>query len=934
MDGNSCYLTVDSGAERTFVQDGMLATGQPPVARQQLCGITGHCTQLRGPVDARVTVGGTEECLPVFVADVGENLLGLDYLQRSRAVLDFGDMTMAVGGNVVPLREGGGGAVECAVSVETHRAHAASPPEASHRCRLGKEKESLVPDGCEGVQTNMDPVGLVEGTQESSTGVPPHLQDLLQRSSVCLSGEQVDEVGKVLTQYADVFSKGDHDLGRTSLVKHHIHTGDSRPVKLPPRRIAPARRLEVEKAVEELLAQGVIEKSCSPWSAAVVLVKKKDGSTRCCVDYRGLNAVTTKDSYPLPRVDDTLDALTGAQWFSTLDLKSGYHQVEVAEEDREKTAFSSGQGLYQFKVMSFGLVNAPATFERLMERVLEGLLWKSALVYLDDVLVYGDSFKLALERLKTVLDRLRAANVKLSPKKCCLFRKEVPFLGHIVTSEGVKTDPGKVESVKEWPVPRSVTEVRGFIGLCTYYRRFVKGFAQTAAPLHHLTRKGACFHWSEDCQRAFEELKEALANAPVLPYPDPTKVYILDCDASAEGVGAVLSQEKDGQEWVVSYFSRKFSAPERNYCVTRKELLAVIQALDHFHPYLYGAKFKVRTDHAALRWLKNLRNPEGQLARWIGKLEQHDYHIEYRPGKLHGNADSLSRRPCESDCAHCSRREGEPVSVKAAAVASDTSWGEDLGQAQREDADIGPIVTLREEGEEKPPWESVAPLSPAAKALWQQWAVLRLSDGVLQRRWETSGGGVAFWQTIVPGKMRKELVREAHGGSASGHFGVRKTLGRLKQRVYWVGMRKDATEWCRSCDVCCAKMGPGRRTVAPLQVYQVGAPMERVAVDIVGPFPKTVRGNRFVCVAMDYFTKWPEAFPLPNHEAGTVAGVLVDEFFARFGVPHELHSDQGREFESAVFRECCSLLGIKKTRTTPQRPQSDGMVERYNRTLG
>ena len=936
MDGKSCCLTVDSGAERTFVQGGVLATGQPPVAQQQLCGITGHCTQLRGPVHARIEVGGTEEHLPVYVADVGENLLGLDYLQRSRAVLDFGEMTMAVGGNVVPLQEGGGDVGERDVSCETHRVHTAPPPEASHRCRLGEEQEeeSLGPGGCEGVRTTVDQEGHFEDTLGSSTEVPSHLLDLLQRSSACLSREQVDEVRNVLTQYADVFSKGDHDLGRTSLVKHHIHTGDSRPVKLPPRRIAPARRLEVEKAVEELLAQGIIEKSFSPWSAAVVLVKKKDGSTRCCVDYRALNAVTTKDSYPLPRVDDTLDALTGAQWFSTLDLKSGYHQVEVAEEDREKTAFSSGQGLYQFKVMSFGLVNAPATFERLMERVLDGLLWKSALVYLDDVLVYGNSFEWALERLKTVLDRFRAANVKLSPKKCCLFQREVPFLGHIVSSEGVKTDPGKVESVKEWPVPRNVTEVRGFIGLCTYYRRFVKGFAQIAVPLHHLTRKGACFQWSEDCQRAFEELKEALANAPVLPYPDPERPYVLDCDASAEGVGAVLSQEKDGQEWVVSYFSKKFSAPEKNYCVTRKELLAVILALDHFHPYLYGAKFKIRTDHAALRWLKTLRNPEGQLARWIGKLEQHDYNIEYRPGKMHGNADSLSRRPCDSDCKHCSRRENEPVSVRAAVLTSDTRWGEDLKQAQREDADIGPIVTLREEGEEKPPWESVAPLSPAAKVLWQQWSVLRLSEGVLQRRWESCDGGVAFWQTIVPANMREALVREAHGGSASGHFGVRKTLGRLKQRVYWVGMRKDVSEWCKVCDVCCAKMGPGRRTVAPLQVYQVGAPMERVAVDILGPFPQTVRGNRFVCVAMDYFTKWPEAYPLPNHEAATVAGVLVDEFFARFGVPHELHSDQGREFESAVFRECCRLLGIKKTRTTPLRPQSDGMVERYNRTLG
>ncbi|XP_045101301.1 uncharacterized protein LOC123498200 [Portunus trituberculatus] len=281
----------------------MLATGQPPVAQQQLCGITGPCTQLRGPVYARIEVGSTEERLLVYVADVGENLLGLDYLQRSRAMLDFGKMTMAVGGNVVPLQESGGDAVEREVSIENHQAHTAPSPEASHCCRLGEEQEeeSLRSGGCEGVQMTMDPEGHSEDTQESSTGVPPHLWELLQRSSACLSREQVDEVKKVLTLYADVFSKGDHDLGWTSLVKHHIHTGDSRPVKLPPQKIAPARWLEVEKAVEELLEQGIIKKSFSPWSAAVVLVKKKDGSTSCCLDYQTLNTVTTKDLYPLPR---------------------------------------------------------------------------------------------------------------------------------------------------------------------------------------------------------------------------------------------------------------------------------------------------------------------------------------------------------------------------------------------------------------------------------------------------------------------------------------------------------------------------------------------------------------------------------------------------------------------------------------------------------
>ncbi len=409
MDNKPCNLTVDTGAERTFLREDTVAADLEP-SGQQLSGVTGHCMQLKGPVQAKVTVGDVDETLPVYVADLEENLLGLDYLKESKAVLDFGDMTMGIGNRKVPLLEGGSDVrvlTACATRI---------PPmsEASLRCRLSRmmEGEGLVspssqqslPEGvivgrtlvppeqeevrvvvanlsseprdvregalmgtCEVVQREKSTEVMPSGPRVCDTEVPSHLQDLWQRSVVCLTEEQAGEVGQLLSRYADVFSKGDHDLGCTDLVKHHIHTGDARPIKTPPRRIAPARRIEMEKAVEELKAQEVIEKSSSPWSSAVVLVRKKDGTSRCCVDYRSLNAVTTKDSYPLPRIDDTLDSLAGACWFSTLDLKSGYHQVEMAEEDKPKTAFTYGQGLWQFRVMSFGLVNAPATFERLME---------------------------------------------------------------------------------------------------------------------------------------------------------------------------------------------------------------------------------------------------------------------------------------------------------------------------------------------------------------------------------------------------------------------------------------------------------------------------------------------------------------------------------------------------------------------------------------
>jgi hypothetical protein len=803
---------------------------------------------------------------------------------------------------------------------------------ANFSCKPKTIKEGTQVAICQGVQQTLE---KNRASADQSVKLPDYLQDLFKRSSVHLNVSQKAQLMELLTSFTDVFSSGDTDLGCTDLVEHHINTGSHHPIKQPSRRVGPARRKEMEEALDGLIQQGVVERSCSPWTSAIVLVKKKDGSTRCCVDYRAVNNITVKDSYPLPRMDDILDSLIGATWFSTLDMKSGYHQVRVAKEDKPKTAFSFGQGLWQFRVMPFGLCNAPATFERLMERILEGLHWKTALVYLDDVIVYGSSFQQELQRLSEVFSRFRAANLRLNPKKCHLFQKEVSYLGHIVSEKGVRTDPDKVSAVKQWPEPTCVNELRSFLGLCSYYRKFVKNFATIAAPLHNLMKKEQTFTWSTGCQQAFNELKRSLCTAPVLPYPDPTRPYILDCDASAYGIGGVLSQKHNDIEFVVAYFSNSLSQPERNYCVTRRELLAMIKSLNYFHPYLYGSSFTIRTDHSALRWLKTLKNPEGQMARWIGKLDQYNYDIEHRPGQVHGNADSLSRRPCEPVCQHCCKRETLSTMCSRTIVSDNQVLSEmNIEDMQSEDKDLQPIMRCMKDSSIRPAWEKISTASLITKNYWAQWDVMRLSNGLLQRKWVTPDGIVKYWQTVLPKNMRKEVLRETHDSLAGGHLGVKKTLSRLRQRFYWIGMRQDVEEWCRSCDVCCAKKGPKRHGRAPLQLYQVGSPMERVAVDIAGPLTMTTSGNRYICVAMDYFTKWPEAYAIPNQEATTIASILVDQFFSRFGMPNELHSDQGRNFESAVFKGCCELLGIHKTRTTPMRPQSDGMVEKFNWTLG
>ena len=689
----------------------------------------------------------------------------------------------------------------------------------------------------------------------SPEDLPPHLQFLCLQSTKGLSVSEKEIACQLLCEFSDLFSSGAGDLGTTDLVKHEIRTGDAKPIRQPPRRLPLSKRKQAEEAIEEMELQGVIEPSASAWSSPVVLVTKKDGSTRFCVDYRRLNDVTQKDSYPLPRIDDTLDALAGARWFSTLDLKSGYWQVQLSDDAKDKTAFSTGTGLWQFNVMPFGLCNAPATFERLMEQVLAGLPTTIALLYLDDILVPGRTFDQQIANLRMVFQRLKSANLKLNPKKCALFQKEVQYLGHIVSAEGVAPDPAKIEAVKTWPRPSCVKDVKGFLGLASYYRRFIAGFADIAAPLHQYTQKESPFVWSKEAEDAFDKLKAVLTETPVLAYPDPQLPFILDTDASNTGIGAVLSQSIDGRERPVAFFSQTLGRAQRNYCVTRRELLAVVKSIRRFHAYLYGQRFVVRTDHSALQWLLNFRDPEGQVARWLETLQEYNFTVEHRPGSKHVNADAMSRRPClDTGCRHCTNLESShgysseqvrTVTLNNGELAGSLIEGSmDLQQAQQNDDDLRPVIEWLKAGTDRPCWEDVAPLGGCTKAYWAQWSSLQLVDGVLYRLWETPAGDKVIKQLVVPKTLREPILRELHSTITAGHFGVAKTIGRVRERFYWVNCRRDVQEWCHRCDVCAERKGPPRKQRGPMKQYIVGSPMECLALDIFGPLPVTDLGNK------------------------------------------------------------------------------------------
>jgi transposase InsO family protein len=789
--------------------------------------------------------------------------------------------------------------------------------------------------------------------------VPVHLTDLYDRSSTHLNDDEKTSLAALLTKYQDVFSKAPEDLGQTDRVKHSIDTGTAKPIRQAPRRLPIGKRDTEKQEIDKMLERGVIEPSNSAWSSPIVLVTKKDGSTRFCVDYRSLNDVTVKDAYPLPRVDDCLDALSGAKWFSCMDLNSGFWQIALDERDKEKTSFATTQGLYQFKVMPFGLVNAPSTFQRLMEDVLRGIQWTESLLYMDDIITPGQSVQHSLTRLENVFKRLLENHLKFKPSKCVFFQKSVNVLGHTVSEAGIHTEISKIAAVKEWPEPKNTKEIRSFLGLASYYRKFVKGFADIARPLHKLSEKYAKFNWTNDCQEAFDRLKEALTTAPILAYPKVGCRFILDTDASDKAVGAVLSQEQDGHECVIAYMSKTMNKHEQTYCITRKELLAVVVALRNFHTYLYGQDILLRTDNAAVSWMRNLKIPTGQTARWLQELSTYNLAVTHRPGMKHTNADALSRKPCkvcthQQDLQTSTTSDDEPSQTdcnSARAVTRSqaksevekeltenqlilTGWTPStIAEVQASDSNIEPILTQLSVNGSRPEWGTISEKCASLKTLWRQWDRLEVHAGMLYRRWIDPHQSNTFLQLVVPLTKREEVLHYYHDVPSAAHLGCDKMLDKVRQTFYWPGMSIDVKNYCRRCDKCTARKLSKGKNKAPLGQYHVGEPMERVALDILGPLPISNAGNRFILVMMDCFTKWTESVAIPNQEAATVADAFVNNFVSRFGTPLQLYTDQGRNFESNLFQEVCVLLDIDKTRTTSLRPQANGMVERFNRTL-
>ena len=841
--------------------------------------------------------------------------------------------------------------------------------------------------------------------QEDETELPERLKKMWEEAKENLSEQESDQLAEMLIKYQSIFAKHEFDLGNFTAVKHTINTGDATPIKQALRRNSVHSTEENDKHLEDMLKHNIIEPSNAEWAASPVLVRKKSGGIRWCVDYRQLNKVTKKDVYPLPLMSECIDSLDQNVWYSKLDSLSAYWQLFVEEEDgsRDKTSFRCRKGLFRFRRLPFGLCGSGASYSRALALVLKGLHWKSILCFLDDIVCMGRTKQEHMDNLEEVFKRFKEHDLKLKPQKCELFKQEVEFLGRKVGINGVTLADHSVETIKKWKKPVNLRDLEAWLGLCNFHRAHMKDFAEVAEPLNRLVR-GKFFFWGEEQQNAFEEMKTQLTSPTVLAIPNLNGSFILDTDASNASIGAELLQVQDGVERVVAYGSFTMTPQQRKYCTTRRELLSVVRFTNHFRHYLMGKEFTLRTDHHSLIWLMNFKQLDGQLARWMEELSNYSMQIVHRPGKLHTNADSLSRRPSDEPfcpyyrprskledlpckgCKYCEKTERnwgkfdlevdyidnvaearvrrlkettrerekrrltrrkrkedkkmaksehlrtgiDVVTEKAEYVRFVDADRERCKKEQEEDQEMG-ILYRWLEHKETPKEEDTKLAHPTTKFYWMNRDLFKIEEGLVYR---TSNDGQA--QLVIPKSMQREVLEANHDLPSAAHSGTTRTYQRLKQAFYWHKMKRSVETYIEQCAICNKHKERGHAQQSlkfPRVIDHASEPLEKVHIDFLGPLPRTKNGNEHILVIIDQFTKWAECIPLPSQGAECTARAAVHEFFARFGYPIQLVSDQGSNFESVLFKEMCKILHIRKSRTTAYRPSANGQAERVNRTL-
>lgn len=766
--------------------------------------------------------------------------------------------------------------------------------------------------------------------------------------------EHRPDIEKLIKENHDLFANKDSELGQTDTVKMKIDTGNTQPIKLKPYRTPINNRKIIDQAIDEMLEADIIQRSRSPWSFPVVIVPKKDGSKRFCVDFRKLNLVTKKNSWPLPMIDDLISVLNKAKYFTSLDLKSGYWQIALDPKDQEKTAFSTFRGLHEFKVMPFGLSNAPALFQELMSIVLEGL-GHFSVCYLDDILLFSESLEEHKKHIEITFDRLRKHGLKLKLKKCSFLQTETNYLGFVINQNGIMPDSKKVEAIRSLPEPTCVREVRSFIGMCSYYRRFIPNFSGIAEVIIELTRKNAHFKWTSAHQEAFEYIKESLTVVPLLFYCNPNRPFILYTDASQMCIGACLTQmcneDESGKplstpiEKPIYYLSHKLSKTQCKWSTVEKEAYAIHYALQKLDYYLHNAEFVIKTDHKPLKYLLESPMQNRKVQLWALSMAGYNCTIEYLPGPKNFCADLLSRHP-KNVGKEIDSRDSSSDSDK---VEMDVDVHENTYNIQVIDSNqFDPKqVRICEEPDKEPFQASNYVLDKGLDMEAEQGKddelveikASCLRDSKKEKRYIVIDNILYYITDVdddpvcrlyVPKHLRLMVIKQYH--DENGHMGVQKTFEGIRMKYFWPHLFKELYQYVNDCVTCQTRSLQKIRQ--PLQETELPPyAMAKVSLDLSGPYPTTMSNNKYIVSFVCWYSCFPEAFAVPDKTADTISYLILNEIFPRYGSMLQIVTDNGSENVNQVMKETLEALNIHHIKTSVYHPASNAKVERMHRTL-